>query len=43
MDPANFVDLVIAHGDDHTISVETGEVVERDGFVFADLTLADGP
>jgi uncharacterized protein (TIGR00290 family) len=25
------------------ITVETGETVERDGFVFADLTLASGP
>ena len=27
---------------DHPIDVEVGEVVEREGFVFADLTLADG-
>lgn len=28
---------------DHAIPIRAGEVVERDGFVFADLTLADGP
>lgn len=28
---------------EHAIPIRAGEVVERDGFVFADLTLADGP
>ncbi len=26
----------------HPISVQTGETIERDGFIFTDLTLADG-